>query len=92
MLIVNLALILPILNSLGFQIVDPVHSPALYGGLFLKLIVDSLFYSEVLKFFGRKKLIIYFPVLFLIYPFYILVIGILSKIKSFEWKGIQIND
>lgn len=52
----------------------------------LKFFVDLIFMLAVLKFYKKQKLIIYFPIVQLFYPFYIISIGILSQTITPIWK------
>ncbi len=55
--------------------------------LLTKWLIDFILLFLVAAFFDRKKAILYFISVQLIYPFYIMVIGFASFIVKFEWKG-----
>jgi len=52
-----------------------------------KLIIDTLTLLPILKFYKKWNLIIYFPILAFVYPFYVSFVGIISLFVSFKWKG-----
>ena len=54
--------------------------------IFPKLIIDIALSSSVLAFFKMRNKIILIPILALIYPVYLLVIGMLSIRGKFLWK------
>lgn len=56
-----------------------------------KLFVDTFFMLPVLKFYNRKNLMYYMPVIQIFYPFYIILTGILSFLWSPKWKSRRIH-
>ena len=52
-----------------------------------KMIPDYLILRPILSLYKRRNLLIYFPILSFVYPFYISFVGIISQFVSFEWKG-----
>lgn len=52
-----------------------------------KALFDLLLLIPILKFYNHLKLLIYFPILSLIYPFYVSFVGLLSPFVSFKWKN-----
>ena len=55
--------------------------------LFVKILADFILLRPILRFYQKEYLLIYFPILFLVYPFYVSFVAVLSPFKSFEWKG-----
>lgn len=55
--------------------------------LFLKLISDAFFLIRPLKFFGMEKLLALTPLLLLLYPIYVLVVGVGVLFLKPKWKG-----
>ena len=55
--------------------------------LTIKLIVDSIFMFNVLKFFNRSSIIYYLIIEELFYPIYIFIVAVLSFKRTFYWKG-----
>jgi cellulose synthase/poly-beta-1,6-N-acetylglucosamine synthase-like glycosyltransferase len=58
----------------------------------IKFVFDFLFIFLVAAFLQERKLIIYYPIVAIMYPVYIIVIGIGSLKGSFEWKGRKFNN
>ncbi len=52
-----------------------------------KTIIELLLLVPVSRFFGRQRLLWYFPLLQPIHILYTVAIGILSRKKTYEWKG-----
>jgi biofilm PGA synthesis N-glycosyltransferase PgaC len=52
-----------------------------------KILVEALFISKVNRFLGLRFNTWAFIVLQVIYPFYVLTIGLLCNFMNFEWKG-----
>jgi len=59
--------------------------------LTVKVLVDLTFFKPVLKFYNRESLIGFYPIAQVIHILYIVVVGILSRFSSFEWKGRKIQ-
>ena len=55
--------------------------------LVAKMLADYALLFPILRFYKRIDLLIYFPFLSLLYPFYISFVGIFSQFIGFEWKG-----
>jgi cellulose synthase/poly-beta-1,6-N-acetylglucosamine synthase-like glycosyltransferase len=53
----------------------------------LKLLLDMWFFRVVLHFFGRMNMILWTPILTLIYPVYLSLFSIFSKFVPYTWKG-----
>lgn len=53
----------------------------------MKSLAEITFLIPLLHFFRKLKLLLLIPVVQLIYPFYVLLFGMLSFSRSFEWKG-----
>jgi len=59
--------------------------------LFCKWLIDFILLFLVSSFFGRKKSLLYFIPIQILYPIYIIFIGVASKWLKFEWKERQFN-
>ncbi len=58
--------------------------------ILLKFVLEFVFLSQILYFFGEKNKIFFIPLTFLVYPFYVIFIGITSQkknLKAFSWKN-----
>jgi cellulose synthase/poly-beta-1,6-N-acetylglucosamine synthase-like glycosyltransferase len=58
----------------------------------IKCIIDFLLLFLASSFFGKRKLLIYFLPEQLLYMFYVVFVGLLSKTKSFSWKGRELKN
>ena len=52
-----------------------------------KCIIDAAFLFNVANFFGRKKLLLIFLPAQIFHITYVLIAGVLSQIKTYNWKG-----
>jgi hypothetical protein len=57
----------------------------------VKTLIDGLFLNRVLNHFGKRKLMLLFLPLELVYFMYVSVVGIASQILPFNWKGRNIQ-
>ncbi len=64
-----------------------VGQPTLLGLVFIKLLLEGVFIGWVSRFLDQRFDVLAFVVLELLYPFYVLFIGIGSMFLSFQWKG-----
>jgi cellulose synthase/poly-beta-1,6-N-acetylglucosamine synthase-like glycosyltransferase len=56
-----------------------------------KTAFEYRFMAQVATFFGQQKLMRYFPFLEPLHMLYIVVVGLLGKFSSYEWKGRRLN-
>jgi cellulose synthase/poly-beta-1,6-N-acetylglucosamine synthase-like glycosyltransferase len=56
-----------------------------------KILLELLFLKQVNSFLGNKWKWLNFILLQLIYPVYVVYIGLISNFKSFEWKGRKLK-
>lgn len=56
-----------------------------------KAILELLFLRNVVRFLGLKWRWLTFGILQVIYPGYVVIIGLLSRFNSFEWKGRKLK-
>ena len=57
-------------------------------GFIAKILVESFFMYEVLKFFRKTKLLLFILLIQIYYPFYIVIVAFLSLfLKKYTWKG-----
>lgn len=75
---------------LGIPLVEK-YSIILTILLFCKWLIDFILLFLVASFFKRKKALMYFIPVQVIYPFYIILIWIASMTMEFEWKGRKFN-
>lgn len=59
--------------------------------LYSKWLIDFILLFLVADFYDRKKSLLYFILVQLIYPIYIVFIAIASMFINFEWKGREFN-
>ncbi len=63
-------------------------SPTLFIVLFcLKILAEYIYIKQSLRFFGKEKLKCYILPLSFIYSFYVIIIGLATLIKGYNWKG-----
>lgn len=53
----------------------------------LKYLSEHIFLNSLLRFFRRRKLRIFIPVLFVVYPFYAFFFGLRVQKTGYTWKG-----
>lgn len=56
-----------------------------------KMVIDTLICWNMSRFYEDKSVLKFIPILFLVYPFYLLLGFILSLSKKYEWKGRQLK-
>jgi cellulose synthase/poly-beta-1,6-N-acetylglucosamine synthase-like glycosyltransferase len=59
--------------------------------LTVKCLVDLIFMNEVLGYFGKRKLLLVFLPLELIYFMYVSIVGVASQVTPYTWKGRNIH-
>ena len=79
----NLALVLILLASLFYT---PLFHTLIYIWI-LKALIDFAFLQNICKFSSQKKLLKLYPLMALIYPFFISYTAIIGQFASFSWKG-----
>jgi glycosyltransferase involved in cell wall biosynthesis len=52
----------------------------------LKTLIEGLFLARIMQFVSHHKLIKWIPLVQLIYPFYVLLFGLVAQRKGYEWK------
>lgn len=57
----------------------------------IKVIIDFLFLYLILTFFKKKDLLLYFLPLQILYPFYTLLMGLISNTGGYRWKNRDLN-
>ena len=60
--------------------------------LLSKWLIDFILLFLVTSFFEQRKKLVYFIPVQLVYPIYIVVIALFSKLYQFEWKGRKVNE
>jgi poly-beta-1,6-N-acetyl-D-glucosamine synthase len=55
--------------------------------IFSKFVIELVFLSQILIFLKKSSKIIYFPIVFFLYPFYVIFFGLISRKKQYFWKG-----
>jgi len=76
-----------ILILLGFSAINKWFSAIFTAVFVLKLLLDFPLMYSISAFLRRKKLLWYYLPMQLIYPFYVLIVAVLSVFMKFEWKG-----
>ena len=56
-----------------------------------KTLCDFPILYSTCKFFNQKTLVVYIPILQIIYPFYVFSTGIAGLLSSYNWKGRTLN-
>lgn len=59
--------------------------------LLIKYLPEFLFLSLVIRFLGKKRLLVYIPLVQLFYPLYVLFFGLIAQRKGYEWKGRRLR-
>jgi hypothetical protein len=60
--------------------------------LIAKVLIEFPFVNSVATFFGRQRLMRYFPFMQPFHILYTIIAGWLGKFGSYEWKGRKINN
>ena len=55
--------------------------------LLLKVAVDFVLIHQTASLFNQKKVLVYFPAVAVIYPFFTVYVALASQFGTFEWKG-----
>ena len=75
------------LAFIGLIVDNLVHREASYGLVLYKIFLEGIFFSWVARFLHRRIDLLAFLTLQIIYPFYIIIIGMLSLVLRYEWKN-----
>ncbi|MEP6673584.1 MAG: glycosyltransferase [Ferruginibacter sp.] len=59
--------------------------------LFLKTIIELIFLFPVASFFGRRSLLLFFPLMQPFHIVYTVIAGFLGKFGSYQWKGRKVK-
>jgi cellulose synthase/poly-beta-1,6-N-acetylglucosamine synthase-like glycosyltransferase len=59
--------------------------------LLIKYVPEFLFLSLIIRFLGKKRLLVYIPLVQLFYPLYVLFFGLTAQRKGYEWKGRRLR-
>lgn len=59
--------------------------------LIVKFLPEFLFLSLIIRFLKKNRLIPYIPLVQLFYPIYVMLFGIVSQRKGYEWKGRKLK-
>ncbi|MGE5106784.1 MAG: glycosyltransferase family 2 protein [Sphingobacteriales bacterium] len=57
----------------------------------LKILYELFFLAPVAKFFGKEKLLWWFPVMQPLHILYTIIAGLLGSITTYEWKGRKVK-
>ena len=68
-----------------------------YWSIFLiqiifKVLAEFLFLGKILSYFGKRINLFIFMVTVLVYPFYVVLFGLISRKESYQWKGREIKN
>lgn len=66
---------------------EPSNYKLFIGILLQKMFFDILLIEKTATFLNTKSSLIYFPFVSLSYPFFTVLIALLSALKKYEWKG-----
>jgi poly-beta-1,6-N-acetyl-D-glucosamine synthase len=53
----------------------------------IKTTIDIILITKISTFFRNLKSLKYYPVISIIYPFFIVTTAIISLFKNYQWKG-----
>ncbi len=67
--------------------VQPIFFLVFLFMIITKSLIDAAFLFNVANFFGRKKLLLIFLPAQIFHITYVLIAGVLSQIKTYNWKG-----
>ena len=71
----------------GFYLALSNTDPFLFSFLLVKILIDGIFIFSVLKSMERSFNPIVFLLTQLVYPFYVLIVGIAANFGTYKWKG-----
>ena len=80
-----------LLNLMSIFVFFSFNKPLVLTGFCLKFCADFYIYILILRFLGFKNLLFYIPFVLLLYPFYVVFIGILSLKSGYSWKNRQLK-
>ncbi len=69
----------------------PVFIPYFLTSLLVKSVADVLFLYQVTDFFGQRRLLKNILQIGVVHIFYIILVGALGQVSSFEWKGRKLK-
>ena len=72
---------------LYFLAISGVSLNIVLSTIFIKLIVDFWLIAISSSFLKDTRQLYYYPIMAVVYPFYVLGIATVSQFKTFEWKG-----
>ncbi|MBI9042604.1 glycosyltransferase [Lutibacter sp.] len=75
LLTITMALLNPLYWKIGFII------------FIQKTLFDFILINKTAQFLKNKKSLKYFPIISLLYPFFIIFIAVITNFKKYEWKG-----
>lgn len=78
---------LSILGNFVAALFLPNFLTVVFYQLLVKMILETLFLSDVTAFFKRRKLLFLIPVLSVVHVLYIVYIGIAGNSGKYNWKG-----
>jgi biofilm PGA synthesis N-glycosyltransferase PgaC len=86
-IVMALFIVLVQVTTVGLWVIAILDGDILFlSGLLVKLILEAFFLYRVCTFLNARWSTISFLALQMIYPFYVLAIGITSNVLSFRWK------
>lgn len=74
------------LAALPLALLQPTQAPYLLGMLLGRLGVEFFLLRQILGFLGKRKFSRYIPLVFVVYPFYVLTFALLGRAKRYQWK------
>lgn len=83
----NFSLVLSMVAAIGMSSINVKFACALATALLLKSIADYMLLHAVNTFFGKKNYPFLFLLAALFYPVYATVMGIISPLSGYSWKG-----
>lgn len=76
---------------LAVSIREKMTNIGLNAILLIKYLPEFLLLSLIVRFLGKKRLLLYIPLVQLFYPLYVLFFGLTAQRKGYEWKGRRLR-
>jgi cellulose synthase/poly-beta-1,6-N-acetylglucosamine synthase-like glycosyltransferase len=68
-----------------------INSSLFINSICLKFVAEFIFLYLILDFLGKKHLFWAIPLVQIVYPFYVVFVGLLAQKKGYEWKGRKLS-
>jgi len=78
--------------TFGFSIVGLYNCRSLFIQIFFKVLIEYIFLGNILYFYRKRINPFIFITTALVYPFYVVIFGVVSRRGSYRWKGRDIRN